>query len=112
MKQFIGLAVTLLILYVIYYDLSHGTLPVATKGTPTQAVETIAHQAEKSSIEYFEKKVNSGDTVLSIVESHLNRSLPVSIQSVINDFQDLNNGLKPEEIQYGKTYKFPNYKNE
>lgn len=104
MKRFIGLLVGILVIYVIYYDLNHGTLPSA-KEQKIEAFNTV-----QPSIPYFEKHVEPGDTVLSIVEKRINGPLPVSISEAIEHFQLLNDGMRPEDIQIGKTYKFPDYK--
>ena len=104
MKRLFGILLTVMVLYAIYYDLSQGTLPVDT--------------AEKSTIEktnpvpglpYFEAKVVAGDTVLSILEDRYHHSIPVPISDIATDFRQLNNGQSPQEIQPGKTYKFPIY---
>jgi Tfp pilus assembly PilM family ATPase len=58
---------------------------------------------------YFEKTVENGDTVLTIIEHQLGQSLPVPISEVVTDFQKLNNDLPPQQIQLGKKYKFPDY---
>ncbi len=54
-------------------------------------------------------KVEPGETLISIVESHIEKSLPVSIDQLIEDFQTLNPGQAPEKIQIGSTYQFPDY---
>lgn len=104
MKRLIGLLGGVLVIYVIYYDLNHGTLPSVKE----QKIE--ASNAELPSMPYFEKRVEPGDTVLSIVEKRINGPLPVSISKVIKHFQLLNDGMRPEDIQIGKTYRFPDYK--
>lgn len=104
MKRLFAILVTVLIIYVIYYDIKIGTLPVAK-------VETIAaKQVNVTTIPYFEKKVSAGETVLTIVEGNLNGPLPVSITEMIADFKQLNNGLLPEQLISDKTYRFPDYK--
>ena len=113
MKRFLGFIAFILVIYVIYFDLTTGTLPITIEATTTEKTESSHEPVEKNkeaaSIDYFEIKVKSGDTVLSIIEGHLNASLPVPIEQVITDFKSLNNGLDPKKIQLGKTYKFPNY---
>ena len=105
MKRLLGILVTILILYAIYYDLSQGTLSVTTNQESTPIVKQIS----TTELPYFEKKVVAGDTVLSILEDRYRRSIPVPISDIAADFQQLNNGLSPQEIQPGKTYKFPIY---
>ena len=104
MKRLFGILLTVMILYAIYYDLSQGTLPVNTneKATLEKAIPT-------KGVPYFEAKVVAGDTVLSILEDRYHHSIPVPISDISTDFRQLNNGLAPQEIQPGKTYKFPLY---
>ena len=104
MKRLVGVLVTVLILYCIYYDLSYGTLP-AVKTEQQPEIETMVTE----DMAYFEKTVENGDTVLTIIEHQLGQSLPVPISEVVTDFQKLNNDLPPQQIQPGKKYKFPNY---
>ncbi|AIE60756.1 hypothetical protein [Bacillus methanolicus] len=103
MKRLFALLAGILVIYVIYYDLNHGTLPSVKE----QKIEDS--YAELPSMPYFEKQVQPGDTVLSIVENRLNGPIPVSISKVVEHFQLLNDGKKPEDIQVGKTYRFPDY---
>lgn len=109
MKKMLSLFVFLLVVYVIYYDLTTGTLPVTIEETTVAQKNDSEEKTTAKQETYFVQKVKSGDTVLSIVEKNLDDSLPVSIEDVITDFQKLNNGLQPEDIQSGKTYKFPDY---
>lgn len=109
MKRLFGLIIFILILYVIYFDLSNGTLPIALESTSSANIVDITN-GETTTQDYFEKKVQSGDTVLSIIESHLNSSVPIPIEQIIDDFKRLNDGVDTEKIQIGKTYKFPNYR--
>ncbi|MFO1443450.1 hypothetical protein KDN24_09550 [Bacillus sp. Bva_UNVM-123] len=103
MKRLAALLVLGLIGYTIYYDLTIGTLPVIKE-------QTIAAKSTAVAITpYFEKKVSPGDTVLSVVEGKLNGPLPVTITQVIADFNELNNGLQPENLKAGQTYRFPAY---
>jgi hypothetical protein len=102
MKQLAGILLSVLLVYVIYYDLNHGTLP-AVKEQKIEAKEQVG-------LDYFSKEVEPGETVLSIVEKNLNRPIPVSIADVVKEFKKLNGGMKPQHIQTGETYKFPNYR--
>lgn len=108
MKRLFGLIILILVVYVIYFDLSNGTLPMAVETTTSAKNESI--KSEEKDINYFERKIQSGDTVLSILENQLDSAIPVPIQQVISDFQSLNNGVNAEKIQIGKTYKFPDYR--
>ncbi|MGJ7921385.1 LysM peptidoglycan-binding domain-containing protein [Neobacillus sp. LXY-4] len=102
MKRLIGLLFTVLVLYVIYHDLTQGTIP--------QQEEELAVPASSSiQLPYSVEEVKPGDTVLSIVEKNSTHPLPVSISKVISDFRKLNEGIKPETIQIGHQYKFPTY---
>lgn len=111
MKRLLGLIMFLLIIYVIYYDLSRGTLPIATE-TSIQVEEEHRpyEQEEAPRLAFFEKEVQSGETVLSIIETQLDTSIPVSIQQVVLDFEELNGDTKADAIHIGKTYKFPDYR--
>ncbi|WP_077213989.1 hypothetical protein [Bacillus dakarensis] len=113
MKRFLGLVAFIIVVYVIYFDLTTGTLPVTTKAIAEEEIkkteEAVKSDNDNLDLAYFEKEVKNGDTVLSIIESHLNDAVPVPIQDAVVDFKKLNNGLAPEKIQRGKTYKFPNY---
>jgi len=103
MKRLAILIVTALIIYIIYLDLTIGTLPAVTEQT-IEATSTI-----EDVIPYFEKKVASGETVLSVVEGNMNGPLPVTMTQMIADFIHLNSGIQPEKIKAGNTYRFPDY---
>lgn len=103
MKKLFGALAILLVFYIIFFDLKHGTLPVAME--EPEIVSTAA--TVKTS--FFEEKVRAGDTVLTIVENKLKAQIPVSINEVVTDFETLNEGISPEKIQIGKTYRFPDY---
>ena len=104
MKRLFGILLTVMVLYAIYYDLSQGTLPV-----DTVEKSTIENTNQVPGLPYFEAKVVAGDTVLSILEDRYHHSIPVPISDIATDFRQLNNGQSPQEIQPGKTYKFPIY---
>ncbi|KAB2338533.1 hypothetical protein F7731_02955 [Cytobacillus depressus] len=103
MKRLSLFLISILIIYVIYYDLTNGTLPADKE----PAIEVMTKS--ETTLPFFEKKVSSGDTVLSIIERNIKGPLSVSISEVIIDFKSLNDGLKPEEIKSGIIYKFPDY---
>lgn len=105
MKRLFALIIFLLVIYAVYIDLSKGTLPIAV-----ETAATIENE-EMTNIHYFEKQVNGGDTVLSIIENQLGAAVSVPIQQVTEDFKRLNDGIPAENIQIGKTYKFPSYEN-
>lgn len=100
LKKLIALVFIGLVIYSAYFDLTIGTLPAAS--TPAAAQES------PSVLPYKEIEVKPGDTLLSIIERE-EGSLPKSINTIILDFQELNNGHSPHELQIGKTYKFPIY---
>ncbi|MFT8320371.1 MAG: hypothetical protein ABF649_05635 [Bacillus sp. (in: firmicutes)] len=105
MKRLVITALILITVYVIYFDLNHGTL------SPTQEPAIEVQASPNTSIPSFQHKVQTGDTVLLIAEDKLNKSLPVSIDQLIKDFKQLNHNLSPEDIQVGKLYYFPDYQN-
>lgn len=110
MKRFLAIIVAAVILYSIYYDISTGTLPTASEPSSESSEYAPKKKAKaKSGLPYYEKKVTTGDTVLSIIEEQLGDSIPLPISKVVSDFEKLNNGTAPNEIQPGKTYKFPDY---
>jgi hypothetical protein len=99
----------LLILYVIYIDLTEGTLPgIAVKQSQ---VTTKSVTYDSPEIAAFEAEVKPGETLISIVENHLDEPLPVSIDELIKDFEALNPGQAPEKINIGSSYQFPDYSN-
>jgi len=103
MKKLLGVLFLLLIIYVIYFDLTVGTLPRAT------TEEAKAVQSSNHAHPYFESTVKPGDTIMTIVEHRLNDPLPVSIKQLVKDFHTLNPEQNSDQIQIGKTYKFPDY---
>jgi hypothetical protein len=107
MKRFFMALLGLLTIYVIYIDLTEGTLPNAYTQKSEVVVATMA--STKTSLPAFEKEVQPGETVISIVEGQLDKPLPISIEELIQDFIKLNPGQAPEKIQIGATYQFPDY---
>ncbi|RUQ28473.1 LysM domain-containing protein [Peribacillus cavernae] len=108
MKRFLLFLTVCFIGFIIYFDLTTGTLP-AFGAEARQAAKPYPEQTEKASIPYTDAIVKPGDTLLTIIEKEKGGQ-NVSIEIVIEDFQELNKGLKPEEMQIGKTYKIPSYK--
>jgi len=92
-------------LFIIYYDVSVGTLPTSTTAVPASPDSVPAAEV---SLPFTETTISPGDTLLSIVENKQGR-IPVSIEQVVTDFEKLN-GIKPESMQIGKRYKIPLYK--
>jgi len=100
MKKLIFLILIVLVIYSAYFDVTKGTLP-------TTAIPVTAKQTEES-FPYKEIKIQSGDTLLTIMERE-EGVLSKPIHTIMVDFQELNNGVSPHELQIGKTYKFPVY---
>ncbi|WP_342432329.1 hypothetical protein [Neobacillus sp. FSL H8-0543] len=107
MKRFLMVLLGLLTIYVIYIDLTNGTLPNSYTQKSEIVVATTA--STKTSLPAFEKEVQPGETVISIIEHQLDKPLPISIDELIQDFRKLNPGQAPEKIQIGSTYQFPDY---
>lgn len=105
MSKLAGFLFLILLCYSVYHDFNQGSLPAAGK---SQRIEPPASQ--QGSLRYFETEMNPGDTVLSVLEDQLNGPLPVPISTAVQDFQKLNNGIKPESVQIGRIYKFPDYR--
>ncbi|MBD7935840.1 MULTISPECIES: hypothetical protein [Cytobacillus] len=111
MRRISTFILIIIISFAVYVDLSKGTLPKRIAPVATE-VTNLEKGEQEVGLAYFEKEVTRGDTVLSIIEQqNMNiENLPINV--IAEDFSTLNNGLKPEEIQYGYTYKFPSYNNE
>ncbi|RFU64302.1 hypothetical protein D0469_19055 [Peribacillus saganii] len=111
MKRLALFLTIVFISYIIYVDVTKGTLPgAATETAATEEVNTRPSEAgELAEIPFKKIKIQPGDTLLSLVEKNKNGS-SIDIQTIIKDFQLLNNGLKPEEMKSGSTYKVPSYR--
>ncbi|PKG21927.1 hypothetical protein [Niallia nealsonii] len=107
MKRLATTFLVLVTIYVIYFDLSHGTLNYTEK--PSSSPQAVPVNSNSSAFPSFDYKVKTGDTALLIIEKQLNKNIPVTIDQLIKDFKQLNNGISPEEIQSGKIYHFPDY---
>jgi hypothetical protein len=107
MKRLFITLFTIITSYVIYIDLTQGTLPNDYTQEEEQLVETITKP--QLSLPSFEAEVEPGETLISIVEQKIKKPLPVSIDVLIEDFQKLNPGQSPEKIQIGASYQFPDY---
>lgn len=108
MKKSLAFLMICFITFIVYYDLTTGTLP---HYVPTQFKEPslpVNQSNRKSELNYYEITMKPGDTLLSIIEREKG-SITQPIETVIIDFQELNEGLKPEKMQIGKTYKIPSY---
>jgi hypothetical protein len=102
-KKVISAFVLCLSIYIIYHDVTTGSLITSTKATATPEKINVH-------IPYQTVTVKPGDTLLSIIERKQNGPLPVSIDKVITDFEALNPGEKAQTLQIGKKYKIPIYK--
>lgn len=108
MKKFLAFLIISFISFIIYYDITTGTLPqnvmIPNKGPSLPANKPL----QKNDLHYYEITIKPGDTLLSIIERE-EGSLSQPIETIVTDFQELNEGLKPEQMQIGKTYKIPSY---
>ena len=108
MKRLLSFLTICFVLFIVYHDITTGTLP---KSAPTQIKEPslpVNQSEHKSKLNYIEITMKPGDTLLSIIERE-EGSLTQPIETIVTDFQELNEGLKPEKMQIGKTYKIPSY---
>ncbi|MCK1991521.1 hypothetical protein [Peribacillus muralis] len=97
-------------LFIIYFDLTTGTLPTSPPpAAKVQPAVPASQQQSAPSAAFKEITMKPGDTLLSIVETE-NSGDNQPIETIISDFQSLNEGMKPENMQIGKTYKIPVYK--
>lgn len=103
MKRLAIFLFVIVILLAIKHDITKGTLPTLD----TEPLNEKQYSQEE--ISFFKHKISRGETLLSIVEEHLQGPLPVSIDELIADFNTLNEAVRHEEMQVGKIYKFPNY---
>lgn len=114
MIRLLVVALVFITIYSIYYDLSSGTIPEQASPATTVVPPTINSETETSDQHdsekmYIEVEVKAGDTVLTIAERISNKPIPVSITQLVEDFEQINEGITPEKIQIGKIYKFPVY---
>ncbi|WP_018661492.1 LysM peptidoglycan-binding domain-containing protein [Heyndrickxia acidiproducens] len=108
MKKIIAIFAALIMIYSVYYDIHVGTIPSASYAREIQPV-SFENEIPAPEESIATVQVNPGDTVLTIVEKLSNTSSNLSIEKVIQDFSRLNNGITPEDIQIGQTYRFPIY---
>ena len=112
MKKLAGILILVVVIYAIYNDLSAGTLPAANmqKIDTVEKEEMVKKETEGTTgIPYFKHEVKPGDTVLSVLDSNSKTPLAVPVSQAVEDFKKLNEGTDPQKIQFGKTYKFPDY---
>ncbi|MBO8156077.1 MAG: LysM peptidoglycan-binding domain-containing protein [Bacillaceae bacterium] len=110
-KLLLGLMIVLFAKSLLY-DLTAGVLqnriePIQPDSKQEQFDPRPQH--EKISYKTVSYQVQSGDTVLSILEQ-LNPELnTISVDQLMADFKKLNPGVNPHQILQGKTYLFPVY---
>lgn len=109
MKKLIGFLFIVVVVFSIYNDFNSGSLPAAVNENKTKD-KIPSLETNNNGTPYFEKEIQPGDTVISVLENELNEPIPVPIGDVVTDFSNLNEGILPEEIKYGQTYKFPDYR--
>lgn len=112
MKRIVGFMIAAFVIFIVYHDLTTGTLSLkpelyARTATASPIKDKDLSQTGISSFQI--KEVRAGDTVLSIVESLSSSPLTATVPEMVKDFERLNKGVKAEEIQIGKAYKFPVY---
>jgi hypothetical protein len=99
LRRLVAAILILLTLFSVYYDLTTGTLPEGAEEASGSADRPIPSVAVR---------VRPGETVLTIIERESGYP-PVPLEEVIDDFAELNGGIRPEQIQPGKVYRFPIY---
>lgn len=108
MKKFLAFIAVIIVIYSVYIDLNFGTIPFTSQASAKiEKTTPLEKQAT-----FKTTKVKPGETVLSIIEKINTSPLSISIERMVKDFEQLNNGMKPEEIQIGQVYKFPIYDNQ
>lgn len=108
MKRLLAFLMICFITFIVYYDITSGTLP-QKNSTELNAPSLPVNQTDrKGELNYYKITMKPGDTLLSIIERE-EGSLTQPIETIVTDFQELNEGLKPEQMQIGKSYKIPAY---
>ncbi len=126
MKRLGILLLSIIVIYSIYYDFKEGTLLLlpavadtanTQKELDVQSTNTVPSNEDTEELgkeidkTFVEVTIQPGDTVLSLVEKERNAPIPVSIEQVVKDFEQLNDGTAPTKVQIGKEYKIPVYPN-
>jgi len=111
MKRLGAAILGILTIYIIYVDLTAGSLSNSANSIKAEeTMETIAKTTiTTTTIPAFNAEVEPGETLISIVENYLDKPIPVSIDQLISDFKSLNPKQAPEKLQIGKVYQFPDY---
>jgi TATA-binding protein-associated factor Taf7 len=121
--KIIGIIFLFLFIKSIIHDLSVGTATEISTPNNEQKQEkeemnqdvkdqtnTDTQEDENHPFKTVSYKVKAGETVLSIAEE-LNE-LTISIQQLIEDFEQLNPSTNPHQIRIDETYLFPVYPTE
>ncbi|MGM0947765.1 MAG: LysM peptidoglycan-binding domain-containing protein [Bacillota bacterium] len=93
MKRLTFVCSIVFILFILFYDLKIGTIPIQEASAKTAAQGPA----------YKTVKVKPGDTVMSIVGP------AGSPDDIVKDFEALNPNVRANAIQAGTAYKFPVY---
>lgn len=121
MKKWIWVASILLVAVAVYYDLSRGSLPV--EGSFINEEPTTADSVEQDEADHVEEtaplpdriidtvaiEVESGQTLLTILEQLHEEAIVISIEDIKQDFETLNDGTEYEQLKAGDIYTFPIY---
>jgi hypothetical protein len=110
MKRMVGFAILFFIIYIIYYDMSIGTLPIVNgEGTTEQVIEVSATEVQSSPLPFQTVEIKAGDTLLSITEELNQDRKDISIMTIIKDFEKINPGVEANSLKIGEVYKIPMY---
>ncbi|WP_099158522.1 hypothetical protein [Virgibacillus ndiopensis] len=96
--------VILLLIISVYKDLTSGTQESLELNKPIEIEQT------SKKYKVVKVKVQSGDTVLSIMEEVNNNNKTLDITKILSDFKAINNEVSPHELKVGNYYYFPLYK--
>ncbi|MBM7633726.1 hypothetical protein [Geomicrobium sediminis] len=121
MKKWIWVASILLVAVAVYYDLSRGSLPV--EGSFINEEPATADSVEQDEADHVEEiaplpdrivdtvaiEVESGQTLLTILEQLHEEAIVISIEDIKQDFETLNDGTEYEQLKAGEIYTFPIY---
>ncbi|RQW20012.1 hypothetical protein EH196_07655 [Bacillus sp. C1-1] len=109
MKRLLYIAIGIIVILGIQNDLTGSTLSAQL---PTDEKASMnSEQENPPPLPFQEVIIESGQTVLSIVEHLHDGQVNHSIEDILADFSLLNDGTNPNSIQIGKTYRFPLYQN-
>lgn len=100
------LAFLILLIFGVFYDLKFGTLPQDVAATEDVSEQVTTQEAASDGTYVY--YIQSGDSVISIVEEH-EGGLPISVETVIYDFINLNGGADPSALVVGDSYIFKDY---